>query len=42
MEDNDANGALSDLENMLAEIISRTAREEEDYKAELNTQKNVS
>ncbi|KAI9120378.1 hypothetical protein K1719_007411 [Acacia pycnantha] len=41
MKDDDTKGALSALENMLADIISHTAKEEDEYKAEQNTHKNV-
>ncbi|XP_028778670.1 uncharacterized protein LOC114735166 [Neltuma alba] len=41
MKDDDTKGALSALKNMLAEIISQTAKEEEEYKTEQNTHKNL-
>ncbi|XP_054802649.1 uncharacterized protein LOC129306213 isoform X2 [Prosopis cineraria] len=37
----DTKGALSALENMLTEITSQTAKEEEEYKSEQNIHKNV-
>lgn len=41
VKDNDTKSALRTLENMLAEITSQTTKEEEEYKAEQNTHKNV-